>query len=797
MPDFDKDLRPIINREERPELEVNVKAPNVYQPSVERLSNYANNESVFDKLSQASRTSNFEQKGVFVTNAELEANKRYRAYNPTVGNQEDYSAYGQSISDKAANGLLKGVNLAATTVAGGFGMLYGVPKSMATGRLADIWDNEIMRGLDDWNTKVDQEYLPNYYTDVEKNASWYSTDNWFKANFLFDKLIKNSGFAVGAMVSGNIANAGLLRAGAALGKAAMAGATAAEASQGFKLFSPLLRNTARAFSVGKNVEAATILEKEISSVADLTARASKLGDLAKTTNMFAGFNDAARRTAIAAYSSAGEASFEAMQTSKEFREKLIQEHIDRTGEEPIGEDLKIINDQADTVGKTSFLGNLALLSITEYAQLPKLLGSTYSSSKQAANSLLGKVDDIAFKDGVYSALKPTTKFGKISSKLAGVSRYVFDPKEAAQEGLQYALQVGTQNYYNKAFRSNNADAYVDGVLYGLFGQDEYGQGVGALNSKEGIESMVLGGLTGGLMQAKGTYQEGKAVTKNTQAFINQLNSTPGFRQSFVDRLQAANRANVLQEQQQDAIVQGDKLEAKDLDADMMHNYLSSRIKYGRFDMVMSDLNDLRTSGATEDGLSELKQQGLANVNDTVESYRERLMNFEKVANYTNELYKSIDLRYSGEMNEDKTRKYSSQVIDKMVYAASKIANYDLRIPQMNAPLSGVGITTMDILDGIIKNNKPSKEATAEALDIINNLDVTSEVKDELKTSLSDVIELSLRRKKFMEEYDDIKDNPSKYEVIDYGEFGALEEPGSVSIKQQVPESEEEGQKRKL
>jgi hypothetical protein len=796
MPDFDKDLKPIINREERPELEVNVKAPSVYQASVERLSNYSNSESVFDKLSQASRTSNFEQKGVFVTNAELEANKRYRVYNPTVSNQEDYSAYGQSISDKAANGLLKGVNLAATTVAGGFGMLYGIPKSIATGRLADIWDNEIMRGLDDWNTKVDQEYLPNYYTDAEKNSSWYSPDNWFKANFLFDKLIKNSGFAVGAMVSGNIANAGLLRAGAALGKAAMAGATAAEAAQGFKMFSPLLRNTARAFSVGKNVEAAAILEKEISSVADLATRTSKLGDLAKATNKFAGFNDAARRTAIAAYSSAGEASFEAMQTSKEYREKLIQEHIDTTGEEPTDLDLKAINDKADSVGKTSFLGNLALLSITEYAQLPKLLGSSYSSSKQAANSLLGKTDDIAFKDGVYSALKPTTKFGKISSKLAGVSRYVFDPKEAAQEGLQYALQVGTQNYYNKAFRSNNADAYVDGVLYGLFGQDEYGEGVGAFNSKEGLESMVLGGLTGALMQAKGTYQEGKAVTKNTQAFINQLNTTPGFKQSFVDRLQAANRANVLQEQQQDAVIQGDKLEAKDLDADLMHNYLSSRIRYGRFDMVMNDLNDLRTNGSTTEGLSELKQQGLANVNDTIESYRERLMTFEKVANYTNELYKSIDLRYSGEMNEDKTRKYSSQVIDKMVYAASKIANYDLRIPQMNAPLAEVGITTADILNSIIKSNKPNKEATAEALDAINNLDVTSEVKDELKTSLSDVIELSLRRKKFMEEYDDVKSNPAKYEVIDYGEFGALEEPGSVSVKQEITESEEEGAKKK-
>ena len=35
---------------------------------------------------------------------------------------------------------------------------------------------------------------------------------------------------------------------------------------------PLLRNTARAFSAGKNIEAAAILEGEISSIADLTAQ---------------------------------------------------------------------------------------------------------------------------------------------------------------------------------------------------------------------------------------------------------------------------------------------------------------------------------------------------------------------------------------------------------------------------------------------------------------------------------------------------------------------------------------------
>ena len=781
MPDFNQDLTPKITPVQTDKIDMTQRSINLPQQQL-GLPDYSGSEDVMDRLKKASAASNPFEKGVYVSNAELDANKRYREFNPTIPNYEDFAAYGQSVADKAANGLLKGLNLAGTTIAGSFGMLYGAIKSPFSGRLADIWDNEATRALDDWNTKVDQEYLPNYYTDAEKNAAWYSTDNWFKTNFLFDKLIKNSGFAVGAMVTGNIANTGLLKAGQALGKAAMAGATAAEASQGFKLFTPLLRNTARAFSNAKNVEAAAILEKEINSIADLTTRTSKLGELAKTTNAFANFGNTGRRTAIAAYSSAGEASFEALGTAKEYREKLIQQHIDLTGSEPDAETLRDINAKADKVGKASFFGNLAILSATEYVQLPKLLGSNYSASKQAANSLLGKTDDVVLKETGYAAKEATTKFGKVYDKVTGVSKYVYDPKEALQEGLQYALQVGVQNYYNKAYQSKNADALVDGFLYGLFGTDKYGEGVGALVSKEGMESMLLGGITGGAMQIKGNIQEAKALKTNTAAFLEELNTTPGFKESFVDRMNSINRANILQQQQQEAVIQGDKLEAKDIDADLMHNYLASRIKYGRYDMVKDDINDLRFESATEQGLSSLKEQGIANINDTIQSFQARLATFEQVADYTNELYKSLDLRYSGVINEDGSKKYPSEVIDKLVYAAAKIANYDLRIPQVNNSLTSVGVNTGEILESIIKTFKPNKEATDNAIKQINELDVTSDIKDELKTNLSDVIEMSLRRKLFMQEYDDIKDNPANYTVKPEVEFGA-EEQMDVTVEQ--------------
>lgn len=758
MPDFDKNLKPILKNEDSflPNLDNPASTGRFgYQQSVE------GKQSAVDQFFGKGPVVN--DMAPTVTAKELYENRRYEVFSPDITDIENQKANAQSWGTQAANGILKGLNLAATTTVGGFGMLEGALEATFSGRLADIWDNKILRDLDDWNNKVDQEYLPNYYSTKETEANWYSTDNWFRPNFLFDKLVKNSGYAVGAMISGNIANAGLLRAGRSLGALVDAYAVTAEASQSFKTFTPLLKNMSRAFSVGKNVEAAAVLEKGIATVADVTSQSSQLAEIAAQTNKFFKINDIGRRTAIAAYSSAGESSFEALQTSREYKKNAIAQFTQDNGYEPTGQDLDRINQDAESVGKMSFFANMGILSATEYVQLPRLLGSSYSASKQAANSLMGQVDNVLLREGKYVAEEAATKFGKIYDKAKGIARYTFDPKEAAQEGLQYLTQVGVQNYYNKAYQTGNANVWVDGFLYGLNGTKD-GKGVGVLNSKEGAESMLLGGITGGMMQIKGNIAERSAINTNTQAFLNTLNSTPSFKQAFQDRMDGINRGVILQQQQQVAVLQGDRLEAKDIDADLLHNYLAPRIKYGRFDMITEDIKELKRDGLTEGGLSQLKEQGLANINDTVDTYQQRLANFERVAGQVNELYKSLDLRYSGEVDEKGNRKYSSQVIDKMVYAGAKIMNYDARIPQVNAQLAEAGIDTTEVLVDIIKNKKPNKEATENAIEQINNMNVTSEIKDDLKLALTDTIELSLRRKLFIDQYDDIKANPEKYQV---------------------------------
>lgn len=165
MPDFDKNLQPIIKKDDIPSIDVKIKAPTPVAPispvGFGGQSDYSGPVNVFDKLNAATKNSDFTEKGIFITNKELSENKRYSAFNPTIPNYEDFAAYGQSNWDKAANGLLKGVNLAGTTVAGGLGMLlYGAPKAIFGGKLSYLWNNEIMNGLDEWNTKVDIHYPP-------------------------------------------------------------------------------------------------------------------------------------------------------------------------------------------------------------------------------------------------------------------------------------------------------------------------------------------------------------------------------------------------------------------------------------------------------------------------------------------------------------------------------------------------------------------------------------------------------------------------------------------------------------
>ena len=278
--------------------------------------------------------------------------RRYDAYVPGNYNNEDAYAQGQGWTEKMVNGVGKGLLLTGTTfLQSTLGMANGLARWAIDGRAASFYDNEFNRNLDELN-KASEDYLPNYYKDVEKNANWYSPSKILSANFFWDGIIKNMGFAAGAALSGNV------YAGALKGLSALPGLS-------------------KLFSVGKAAEALAATEEGLlaaNKVADTYGKVKSLSD--RFLGTYNALNTG-QRVLVAGLATTGEAGFEAYHNLNDFRNEKIKEYTDMHGAPPTGKDLDDINAQSDTVGNSSFLLNTGLLTATNYIQFPKILGSSY------------------------------------------------------------------------------------------------------------------------------------------------------------------------------------------------------------------------------------------------------------------------------------------------------------------------------------------------------------------------------------------------------------------------------------
>src|SRR5690606_18871576 len=86
------------------------------------------------------------------------------------------------------------------------------------------------------------------------------------------------------------------------------------------------------------------------------------------------------------------------------------------------------------------------------------------------------------------------------------------------------------------------------------------------------------------------------------------------------------------------------------------------------------------------------------------------------------------------------------------------------ILQLTEPLIAFGIDVQSILDGVIENGTPPKRFVEKALSDIKKANTLSE--DELQDTLRDILELSLRRKDFVDTYNNIKAFPQNYKEVE-------------------------------
>lgn len=352
-------------------------------------------------------------------------------------NAGDVRAENQPAIIQAINGTTKGAILAGTTALSGIlGIPYGIASAAINQDFSKLWDNDITRTAQAINDTA-EEWLPNYYTTQQTESPWYSPKNLFTANFIFDKVIKNIGFTVGAAYSGGLYTKGIdlvakglggLRAMALTGKtfkeAAELGARAMNMSNATRVTKALVGSVFSATAEG-TIEA-------LNNSKDYVDIYRKKYD-ALTAE---GINDAYREFTINGGQFDGNGNPILDNTSKSLilQDKLYK--LQRAKEQAYKE----IDATRDNMGNADLLANLPILTLGNWLTFGKMFAGGYKAARNTS-----KVTTRATKEAMAAAKaegkEAVERLNNIvkKAKKTGYQGLTDEEKALVEEGTNYLL----------------------------------------------------------------------------------------------------------------------------------------------------------------------------------------------------------------------------------------------------------------------------------------------------------------------------------------------------------------------
>ena len=352
-------------------------------------------------------------------------------------NAGDVRAENQPAIIQAINGTTKGAILAGTTALSGIlGIPYGIASAAVNHDFSKLWDNDVTRTAQAIND-ASEEWLPNYYTNQQTEGSWYSPSNIFSANFIFDKVVKNIGFTVGAAYSGGLYTKGIdliakgiggLRAMALTGKtfkeAAELGARAMNMSKATRVTKALVGSVFSATAEG-TIEA-------LNNSKDYVDIYRKKYD-ALTEE---GINDAYREFAINGGQFDGNGNPILDNTSKSLilQDKLYK--LQRAKEQAYKE----IDATRDNMGNADLLANLPILTLGNWFTLGKMFAGGYKAARN-----ISKVTTRATKEAMTAAKaegkEAVERLNNIvkKAKKTGYQGLTDEEKALVEEGTNHLL----------------------------------------------------------------------------------------------------------------------------------------------------------------------------------------------------------------------------------------------------------------------------------------------------------------------------------------------------------------------
>lgn len=607
---------------------------------------------------------------------------------------EDYRASMQPNSHKIVNGVLKGLGTATTSFVENIGSIISVPTQMIYNAADDdekttvtqaLYKNWLGNTSDAINDYLRKE-LPNYYSSAEKELG------------AFEQMIPGSGGALNFWSDKFLNGAGYF-VGAAI---TPWGIESGLSKLGLK-------------QATKNI---------IKNGADdiLKASAGKtLGSAAELNNVF-------KIAGVGTLMSHGESAVESRQIFNETLEKLQQQKekgLNNYTEEQMW-------DIATSVGNTGYLGNMMVTMPTNVLQFAKFIPG---------------IEDMKFLNSSNKFLKPGKEFGEVLIEKPGIfsSLGKFTEgfiEEGGQELLQLGIQKGTQEYYLTKYDPESNFNWYNAL------QNSFIKATKELGSKEGLESIFLGGILGGPAQVI----QGKSSDKS------ELLEATNVQNSF------KNIKNSIQNLSTVAVARNENLNA--LKEDNTEKYYDSKDK--EFKALVQTIEE---NGGTEILIKQLE--------DLKNSKGEDISNFLNLPNYLSDgtlrrkvddiislvkdyssVHKNLKSKYSEFYNSEKGKPVFNVLYD----AITGFRNINSRIAKLSLELSNLSQQELVFNELEFKENPEYRnEFLEKANDFVTeinklNPDLTSEIIDKVKG----LTYLSLtKRNEYLKDYSKALENPEE------------------------------------
>lgn len=292
-------------------------------------------------------------------------------------------------------------------------------------------------------------------------------------------------------------------------------------------------------------------------------------------------------------SAMAEGAFEANQVMRNTEAEAKQAFYDKNGYDAKYEDMKEINSLSRTAADFTMKANIAILYLSNRLNWGSIFKPTtqtvISGTVRTGFGRFGKAIDK--KTGLYTLVdkSPNSRFGKALLYLTSPGKTISRGfVESAEEGAQFITSEGSQDYAKRKYDGTNRGELADYIKSFNYGVNR------TFNSNEGLENLVggfVGGILGGFIFKGANKLRGvKNMTakQRLQYQINGLNQQT-FKNIFQHHVDGAAAQQSMAKDYTAAVKRGDLFTAKNLKAEMLHNWVNTAVKTNSFDARLDEI----------------------------------------------------------------------------------------------------------------------------------------------------------------------------------------------------------------